>query len=172
MAALALVPFALEALTWVLPAGLAVQAPGAAVWGLALLLAAANEELFSRGLILERLARAYRPGIAVAVTAALFGLQHLSALALTSRGSADVLGNVLASGVYGFALAAFQLRFRWLWPLILLHAAANFLTIHAPTALPDPVIVVTHAGLLGYGVLLLHRTRAGPAGDRHRVIRS
>lgn len=108
----ALAPLAFEALSWTLPAGIAPQDPGLALWAAALLLVGINEELISRGVILERLADAYRAGVAVSVTAVLFGLQHLSALVLTSRAFDDVALNVLLAGVYGVALAAYQLRFR------------------------------------------------------------
>lgn len=142
VAAVALVPLVLEAVSWALPAGVTARAPGFGLWALTLLLVGVNEELFSRGLVLDRLRTAYRPWVAAACTGALFGLQHLSALALTSRGTADVLGNVLLSGVYGFALAAFQLRFRWLWPLILVHATADWVTILARESLPDVLSLI------------------------------
>ena len=83
----------------------------------------------------------------------LFGLQHLSAFALTSRGAGDILMNVLLSGVYGFALAAYQLRFRWIRPLILVHALADFTTVLAIELLPDLLVGVSH--------VLLPRTAAG-----------
>lgn len=159
MAALALVPLAFEAITWALPAGVSDRAPGIALWALTLLLVGVNEELFSRGLVLSRLATSYRPHLAVAITAALFGLQHLSALVLTSREAGDVLGNVALSALSGFALAAFQLRFRWLWPLILVHATADWTTILATKSLPTVFIVVAHAGFVGYGLLLLRGMR-------------
>lgn len=95
---------------------------------------------------------------AVVWTAALFGLQHLSAFALTSRGAGDILGNVALSGVYGFALAAYQARFRWIWPLIGIHALADFTTILAVEPLPDLLIGVAHVLLLAFGVVLLRTT--------------
>lgn len=63
------------------------------------------------------------------ITAALFGLQHLSAFATTSLGAYDIVTNVLVSACYGFALAAFQLWFAWIVPLILIHGFADFTTI-------------------------------------------
>jgi len=156
-AGLAVLPLAFEAITWALPAGVTAQAPGFALWALALLLVGVNEELISRGVVLGRLRLAYRPIVAVGATAALFGLQHLSALALTSRATGDVLGNVALSAIYGFALAAFQMRFRWLWPLIMVHALADWVTILASAALPDLAIAGTHLALLAFGLLLLRR---------------
>lgn len=114
-----------------------------------------NEELFSRVVILSRLEQAFRAAWAVTITAVLFGLQHLSALALTDRGLEDVAFNVLLSGVYGFALAAYQVRFRWVWPLILIHALADFTTILAVEELPEWLIAVNHVGLLVFGLAVL-----------------
>lgn len=156
-AGLAVLPLAFEAITWALPAGITAKAPGFALWALTLLLVGANEELISRGVVLGRLRLAYRPIVAVGATAALFGLQHLSALALTSRETGDVLGNVALSAISGFALAAFQMRFRWLWPLIIVHALADWVTILASAALPDLAIAGAHLGLLAFGLLLLRR---------------
>lgn len=156
-ALLAIVPLAFEALTWALPAGLAPQSPGYGLWALTLLLVGINEELISRGVVLSRLQTAYRPVWAVALTAALFGAQHLSAFALTGRGAGDILGNVALSAVAGFAWAAFQWRFRWIWPLILVHATADFTTILAVQPLPEPLIALAHVGLLGYGIVVLVR---------------
>ena len=51
---------------------------------------------------------------AVAMTAALFGLQHLSAFATTSRGGVDILGNVLASACFGVALGACSPASAWM----------------------------------------------------------
>lgn len=151
----AVVPLAFEAITWALPAGLSEQAPGFALWGLTLLLVGVNEELVSRGVVLSRLRAAYPPLPAVALTGALFGLQHLSAFALSSRSAADILGNVGLSAVVGFAYAAFQLRFRWIWPLVLAHATADFTTILAARPLPVGWIAAAHVGLVAYGLFLL-----------------
>lgn len=155
VAALALLPLCAEAISWALPAGITARTPGLGLWALTLLLVGVNEELFSRGLVLERLRPAYRPTVAAVTTAALFGLQHLSALVLTSREAGDVLGNVALSAVAGLALTAFQLRFRWLWPLILVHATADWVIILASRALPDAFIGVAHLLLLLYAVVLL-----------------
>lgn len=148
-------PLALEAVSWALPAGLRVQAPGYLLWGGTLLLVGVNEELISRGVVLSRLQSAFRPVGAVVLTAALFGLQHLSAFALTSRQVGDILGNVVLSAVTGFALAAYQFRFRWLWPLILVHATANFTVVLAARPLPDLYVGLAHALLLVFGIAVL-----------------
>ena len=138
-----------------MPDGLDVRPPGAALWALTLLLVGFNEELVSRGLVLDRMQRAFAPWLAVLFTAALFGLQHLSAFATSSRGAYDVLTNVLVSGCYGFALAAFQLRFAWILPLILLHASADFTTILSASGHGDAVVAGTLVVFIALGIVLL-----------------
>lgn len=155
IAAAALVPLVVESVSWALPAGLIPEEPGYLLWAITLHLVGVNEELISRGVILSRLREAYRPPQAVTLTAVLFGLQHLSAFALTSRGAGDILMNVFLSGVYGFALAAYQFRFRWIWPLILVHAMADFTTVLAAEPLPDLLVGVSHVLLLAFGIILL-----------------
>jgi membrane protease YdiL (CAAX protease family) len=129
-ALLALTPFVLDAVLWVLPGGLEVDSPGIALWVLTLALVGFNEELVSRVVVLDRLRRAFAPLAAAALTGALFGLQHLSLLATTGRDPGDVVTNVLLSGIAGFALASYHLRFAWIWPLMLLHATSDFTAIH------------------------------------------
>jgi uncharacterized protein len=70
--------------------------------------------------------------------------------ALTSRDAGDILGNVLLPGISGFALAAYQLRFRWVWPLIFVHALADFTTTLAAEPLPDLLIGLSHILLLAF----------------------
>ncbi|MFM9432240.1 CPBP family intramembrane glutamic endopeptidase [Arthrobacter sp. MP_2.3] len=159
LALLFLLPLLVEVLLWALPAGLRDEQPGFGMWALTLLLVGVNEELTSRVVVLERMRLSFPPGAAVAVTAALFGMQHLSALATTSRSLDDVLLNVLVSACYGFALAAFQYRYRWVTPLILLHAAADFTTILSVRPLPDGVVAVTVVGFLALGATILRTTR-------------
>ena len=157
-AALLLVPLA-EAISWALPAGLVDEAPGFGWWALTLLLVGVNEELISRGVVLERLRGSF-PGLAaVALTALLFGLQHLSLLITTSRDPFDVLGNVAASACYGFGLAAFQFRFRWIVPLILIHALADFTTTLSPQPFGDVYVVVTSVVFVAWGLGILYPRR-------------
>ena len=161
VAAAAIVVLAAEVLLWLVPDGLDVRPPGAALWALTLLLVGFNEELVSRGVVLDRMQRSFVPWVAVAVTAALFGLQHLSAFATSSRGVYDVLTNVLVSGCYGFALAAFQLRFVWILPLIVLHASADFTTILSAAGHGDALVAGTLVVFIALGVVLLRgRPRA------------
>ena len=161
-AAVILLVLVAEVLAWAVPAGLENRPPGFGMWALTLLLVGINEELTSRVVVLERLRQAFGPYAAVALTAALFGLQHLSAFATTSRDAVDVAGNVVVSACTGFALAAFQYRYRWLTPLILVHAAADFTAILALRPLGDGVIALTAVGFVVLGhVTLLWRGGAG-----------
>lgn len=118
-----------------------------------------TKKLTSRVVVLERLRQAFGPYSAVALTAALFGLQHLSAFATTSRDAVDVAGNVVVSACTGFALAAFQYRYRWLTPLILIHAAADFTSILAIRPLGDGAIALTAVGFVVLGFLTLRWRR-------------
>ena len=168
IATLALLPLVLEAVSGA-TSGLRFREPGYALWGTTLLLVGLNEDLISRGVILGRLRQAYPPILAVSLTGALFGLQHLSQFALTSRTTDDILLNVLASGIYGFALAAYQYRFRWLWPLVLVHALADFTAILAAKPLPDFVLYVVHVLLLVYGAMLLRGNRGRESRSMPKV---
>ena len=154
-ALLLLIPFVIEVLLWVIPAGLTDRPPGFGLWASSLLLVGVNEELVSRVVVLERMRASFSPVAAVAVTAALFGLQHLSAFATTDRGAWDVVSNVFVSAFYGFALGAFQYRFQWVIPLILLHAAADFTTILSARPLTDLAIAATAIGFIVLGVVIL-----------------
>lgn len=155
-----------EALLWLLPDGLVEQSPGYGLWALTLLLVGVNEELVSRGVVLERMRRGFGAYSAVGITAALFGLQHLSAFATTGRGGYDIASNVLVSACYGFALAAFQLRFAWIWPLILIHGLADFTTILSADGLSDIAVVATLLVFIAYGIIVIrgrnHRQQPEP----------
>ncbi len=149
----------LEAVFRFAPTGVSDEPPGFALWAVTLLLVGFNEELISRGVVLERLRVDFSPLWAVTITAALFGLQHLSAFATTGRDALDILGNVLASATYGFALAAFQYRFSWIWPLILIHAMADFTSILARTYYDDYVAAATSLVFVAYGIFVLRPIR-------------
>lgn len=164
-AAIVLVVLLAEALLWMVPTGLVEQPPGFGLWALTLLLVGLNEELTSRGVVLERLRSSFTRFPAVAITAALFGLQHLSAFATTGRGAYDVLTNVLVSACYGFLLAAFQYRFRWILPLILLHGFADFTAILSAEGHTDLVVGATLIVFVGLGILLLRTFHPHVGGD-------
>ncbi|MFB2581311.1 CPBP family intramembrane glutamic endopeptidase [Herbiconiux sp. P15] len=154
-AALFLLPFVIEILLWAVPDGLVEHPPGFGLWALTLLLVGLNEELLSRVVVLERMRRSFGPAGAVALTGALFGLQHLSAFATTSRTVDDVLLNVLVSACFGIGLSAFQFRFHWVLPLVLVHSAADFTTILSANPLPDAVIAITCVGFLATATVIL-----------------
>lgn len=155
-AALFLVPFVVEMLLWAVPSGLVERPPGFGLWALTLLLVGLNEELISRVVVLERMRRSFGPAGAVALTGALFGLQHLSAFATTTARTADdILLNVLVSACYGIGLAAFQFRFRWVLPLVLLHAAVDFTSILSANPLPDVVVAITCVAFLATAAAIL-----------------
>jgi membrane protease YdiL (CAAX protease family) len=155
VASLLLLVVIAEALVRAFPSGVAEQEPGFGLWALTLLLVGFNEELISRGVVLERLRVRFPPIAAVTITAALFGLQHLSAFATSDRGTVDILTNVVASASYGLALAAFQFRFSWIWPLILVHATADFTSILGNTHYGDLFAAVTCVVFVAYGVFML-----------------
>lgn len=98
----------------------------ARMFGLLILttIAAFFEEIFYRGLML----RALEPkGVwhAAVLTALLFGLMHVLD-ALAGADPAIVAGQVAYATAIGFAYAAYALCTGLVWPLILVHALANF----------------------------------------------
>ena len=162
-----LVPLA-ESLAWILPNGLAFVPPGFGLWALTLALVGFNEELISRGLVLHRLRQSFGTFPAVILTGALFGLQHLSLFATSDRGTYDIVTNMLMSGTVGFAFAAFQYRFSWIWPLIILHAFADFTAIWARSPHGDLFAAGTAVIFVAYGVVVLRTVpvpRFGAAND-------
>ena len=167
---LLLVPLVLEVTLWAVPGGLTNRPPGYGLWALTLLLVGINEELTSRVVVLGRMRLSFGALPAVSITAALFGLQHLSAFLTGDRGTEDILLNVVVSACYGFSLAAFQYRYAWVLPLIILHAAADFTTILSRQPLSDPMIGVTLIGflLLGLVILRLPETRRNSHDTRPR----
>lgn len=70
----------------------------------------------------------------------------------------------MLSATYGFALAAYQARYAWLWPLILIHGFADWTTILAVTPHPDWFIGLLHASFVGYGLWLLRPTGSEAPG--------
>lgn len=162
IALLFLLPMIAEATVRFLPSGLDDQAPGYGFWALSLLCVGFNEELVSRVVVLSRMRTSFSTYPAVAITAGLFGVQHLSAFATTSRGTEDILLNVVASACYGFVLVAYQYRFAWIWPLILVHATADFTTILTRfDDRGDLLAVITSVLFVLWGFIIL-KTR-GPA---------
>jgi membrane protease YdiL (CAAX protease family) len=160
------IPFT-EALAWIIPTGITDRAPGWPWWALSLLMVGFNEELISRGVVLHRLGRSWPAAAAVTFTGLLFGLQHLSLFATTSRDAYDILTNVLASAAYGFALAAFQYRFAWILPLILVHGLSDFTTVLRSNNFGDLVIAGICLLYLAYGIVLLRTRQPHPIPTRN-----
>lgn len=162
-AAILLLPFVFEALIWLAyPGGFGPRPPGYGLWALTLLLVGVNEELTSRVAVLGTLRKAFRPAPAVALAGIMFGLQHLSLFATGDPSTEDVLTIVVLTSIYGFALGAFQFRFAWVLPLILVHAASDFTQILTSEPVPFAMHVVISLGLLAYGIRLLKGRRAAP----------
>ncbi|WP_348787657.1 CPBP family intramembrane glutamic endopeptidase [Leifsonia sp. NPDC080035] len=156
IAVLALIPLVVEAVSWLLPAGLVDAPPGAAWWALSMLLVGVNEELISRVVVLSVLRRAFTAVPAVLIGAVLFGLQHLSQL-LTGATSdpGEMIWLIVTATCFGFAYGAYQARFGWVLPLIVLHALSDWLSVLSPGRPGDVVTVVVLAVLIATGVLLL-----------------
>ena len=78
--------------------------------------------------------------------------------------------NVLLSATFGFALAAYQFRFAWLWPLALLHGLADWTTVLTANPLPDWAIGVVHTFYLGFGLWLVRATPRKSGTRRRRLL--
>jgi membrane protease YdiL (CAAX protease family) len=143
------------------------EVSGLLIVGLALLVAAFNEEFTFRGAIMGAALRHGPPAAAVILSAVLFGAAHLIAL----LGGADLeatLRQCAAAGLFGVALGLVRLRMPSLWPLVLLHASWNIAVVTAGTR-----VAVTSQGsaatlLRGIGVMLLVIALVGLALRVHR----
>lgn len=82
------------------------------------------EELIFRGWILSRLVRRNSTGISIVVSSLLFGLLHLR-LIYWLETPALLRAMAVTGLVYGPILAYLTLRFRSLWPGVILHYAIN-----------------------------------------------
>ncbi|MEU5874358.1 CPBP family intramembrane glutamic endopeptidase [Glycomyces sp. NPDC047369] len=164
-AAFLLLPFAIEALIWLAyPGGFASQAPGIGLWALTLLLVGVNEELTSRVAVLQTLRTAFSSTWAVVIAGVMFGLQHLSLLATGDPSTEDLLTILVLTSVYGFSLGAYQFRFAWVLPLVLLHAASDFTQILTTEPVPFAMHIAITLALLAYGIWLLKSHRQAPTG--------
>ncbi|WP_158630347.1 acVLRF1 family peptidyl-tRNA hydrolase [Glycomyces terrestris] len=164
-AALLLLPFVFEALVWLAyPGGFGPLAPGYGLWALTLLLVGVNEELTSRVAVLESLRTAFSSRWAVLIAGVMFGLQHLSLLATGDPSTEDVVTILVLTSIYGIALGAYQVRFAWVLPLVLVHAASDFTQILTADPVPFAMHAVLSLGLLAFGLRLLAGRREGPTG--------
>jgi membrane protease YdiL (CAAX protease family) len=112
-----------------------------AIIGLAILPPLVEEVLF-RGVLIERFAVKWRLGVAVVVSAVLFGILHV-----------DPVG----AGVFGMITGLLYLRTGSLWPGILIHGVNNLLALVAMRLAPDeePAAVPVGETLMAAVVLLV-----------------
>jgi len=155
-----------RALLWMLPLLLegtlrfafgtvSVPPPGLALWIVTLALAALNEELVNRAAIVGTLRRALRPVTVATISATLFGFAHLSLFITTpTRDPVDILLNVVASACFGFALAAYQVLYRWILPLVVAHGFANASVILGGGELSTLGEGLISVAYVAFGVLL------------------
>ena len=130
------------------------------------------EEVTYRGVILEALA-GFRNGSRVALSAILFGLSHLDNLFLPGADELGVAYQIFEAALVGILFAAVRLRMNTIWPVMMVHAAYNFMLVlafgHAfpvaPTVPGFLVATVVNLSLAGVGINLL-RARHGTSVAR------
>jgi membrane protease YdiL (CAAX protease family) len=120
---------------------------------------AVNEELWFRGLIVDRLEQAHRPWLTVGVASLLFGLPHVAAT------SASLLNAAAVTLVVGIPFTIVRLRCGSIWPLVAWHALIDlwaFLHTASVVAEGDPSAVEAAGALVlplvvGVGYLVWFR---------------
>ena len=130
------------------------------------------EEVTYRGVILEALA-GFRNDSRVTLSAILFGLSHLDNLFLPGTDELGVAYQIFEAALVGIFFAAIRLRMNTIWPVMIVHAAYNFMLVlafgHAfPVAPTEPgflVATVVNLCLAGVGIFLL-RARHGTSVAR------
>lgn len=146
------------AVVLVLPCLKGIALPGAgtlAFWIVGYSLTGFYEETLMRGVIL-RVLRPRGPVQAVLISAALFGLLHVTNLVL--RNPAIVLAQMVGAATEGVGLAALRLRTNTLWPVIAIHALEDLL-LHVSRLPVIPVNVVQSIIFFAYGLYLLRGLR-------------
>lgn len=122
------------------------------------LVAAASEELYSRGVIQELL-RAVRPLWRAIAVGLLFGLGHILSGVVFGREIDYLAFQVPHAVIQGFVLAALRMQVVSIWPLVLLHAASNLLVLAAPPgAVPNWWEALQLVVMLVTGLLIVRRT--------------
>jgi uncharacterized protein len=120
------------------------------------------EEATYRGLILEAIHH-FPTASRVLIASVLFGLSHIDNLFLPGADELGVLYQIFEATLVGILFAAARLRMNAIWPVIMIHAAYNFMLIlafgHAfpvtPT-LPGFIVDTTvNLSLAVVGLLLL-----------------
>ncbi len=135
----------------------------------AYLLVGLREEALWRGVVL-RILRPLGPTRGVLLMAALFGLSHLSNLAVRSN-PAIVLSQVVGAFCFGVGMGALRLRTNTVWFLVILHACSD-LTLHYTNLPTIPLEVARDTILLLYGLYLLRGQHAVDAPDAPLNIRA
>lgn len=146
----------------VLPAlkGFALPSTGTlAFWIAGYVLTGLYEETLMRG-VMPRVLRSRGPVQVVFISAALFGLLHVSNIVL--RNPVIVLAQMVGAACEGVGLAALRLRTNTIWLVIAVHAAEDVL-LHVGRLPVIPVNVVQSIIMLGYGLYLLRGLRRHPA---------
>jgi hypothetical protein len=131
--------------------------------GVFVVVAAASEELYSRGVIQELL-RAVRPLWRATAVGVLFGFGHVLSGVVFGREWEYLSFQVPHAVVQGFVLAALRMQIVSIWPLVLLHAASNLLVLAAPPgSVPNWWEALQLFVMLATGLLLIRRTEHNPA---------
>ena len=112
-----------------------------------------SEELYARG-VMQELLRTMRPLALVATVGLLFGAGHVLSGLVFGRPADYIAFQVLHATVFGFIAAALRLHVVSIWPLALLHAGSNWLSVNSVGELPVWWEVCRLAALAGYGVVL------------------
>jgi membrane protease YdiL (CAAX protease family) len=132
---------------------------------------AVNEELWFRGLVVDRLERGARDLLVIGGSALLFGLPHLSGT------RASILNAVAVTFAVGIPFTIVRMRARSLWPLIAWHALIDtWAFIHTGSvvaegspSLGDALISLLLPVLVAVGyVTWFMRSRDRPATDPRR----
>jgi membrane protease YdiL (CAAX protease family) len=123
------------------------------------LLTGLNEEAAFRGVVLQAL-RPYGPVAAALLSALLFGLVHLNNLihtggSVVAFASVVTLAQVVWAFLMGVGYAAFRLRTRTIWPLMLLHACSDLAIDVAIFATVKGAGTIPARGLLVAGTILI-----------------
>ncbi|MGC0416091.1 CPBP family intramembrane glutamic endopeptidase [Embleya sp. AB8] len=123
-----------------------------------------SEELGYRALILE-IAQPLGEVRAVVLSAALFGVGHLDNYLFFGASWNDTQWQVLSAGLFGFSLGAARLVIGSVWPLVLVHAQADYLEIYSPGRTPDWLQALDMTVSLAVGLALLFRLRRPRLGQ-------
>ncbi|MFF2950408.1 CPBP family intramembrane glutamic endopeptidase [Kitasatospora sp. NPDC057965] len=124
-----------------------------------------SEELGYRALVLQ-VAQPLGAVRSVALSAVLFGAAHLDNYLFFGASWNDTRWQLLSAGLFGFCLGAARLVIGSVWPLVLVHAQADYLGIYSPGRTPDWLQGLDMLVSLALGLVLLRRhVRRVPAPE-------